>query len=310
MTSIATDSAKSWGSRAANWLLAGVLLLGAAFSARADDCSDYPGGLLDGTAGTAPPVQLNIDQDCRVQNYTQANPFSSNVNFDTDPGNPESQAHLIIFNNVWFTGQMSCNDNHIHNHRLWFTNGTIATNIQPQCQDLFIPVEKIDKQNPVGQTTATIGVPFTYTHTIPVLFDPLTGTVINDQGSLDELHGITVTDDLNESAAALTYVSHVAYWEGSNTPLVAGADYSFTNVGGLLTWEFGDFGTIIPAGEQIIIELTVVYCHDPAARRRLDDVCCAIDLQPGFPGDGINRNPGGQQPSTPGAQECHATGQH
>ena len=47
------------------------------------------------------------------------------------------------------------------------------------CQNLFIPVEKIDKQNPAGQTAATIGVPFTYTLTMPVLFDPVTGTVIN-----------------------------------------------------------------------------------------------------------------------------------
>ena len=114
-----------------NWLLAAVLLLGVAHSARSDDCSDFPGGVLDGAAGTVPPVQLNIDQDCRVQNYTQANPFDTNVNFDTDPGDPNSQAHLIIFNNVYFTGQMSCNDNHIHNHRLWFVNGTIATNLQP-----------------------------------------------------------------------------------------------------------------------------------------------------------------------------------
>ncbi|MGH8221636.1 MAG: hypothetical protein ACREQZ_01555, partial [Woeseiaceae bacterium] len=255
---------RRWGGRTANWLLAAVLLFGVAHSARADDCSDFPGGVLDGAAGTAPPVQLNIDQDCRVQNYTQSNPFDSNVNFDTDPGDPNSQRYLVIFNNVYFTGQMSCNDNHIHNHRLWFTNGTIATNIQPQCRSLFIPVEKIDKQNPAGQTTATIGVPFTYTHTMPVLWDPLTGTVINDQGSLDDLHGVTVIDDLNESAAALSYVSHLAYWEGSGTPLVEGTDYSFTNVGGLLTWEFGLFGIVIPAGEQIVIELTVVLDDDPA----------------------------------------------
>jgi large repetitive protein len=255
--------AKDRSSRAAKWLLGAALLLGVAHSARSDDCSDFPGGVLDGAAGTVPPVQLNIDQDCRVQNYTQANPFDSNVNFDTDPGDPNSQRYLIIYNNVYFTGQMSCNDNHIHNHRLWFTNGTIATNLQPQCRDLFIPVEKIDKQNPAGQTTATIGVPFTYTHTMPVMWDPITGTIISDQGSLDDLHGVTVTDDLNESAAELSYVSHVAYWEGSGTPLVEGVDYAFTNVGGLLTWELGTFGTIIPAGEQIVIELTVVLDDDP-----------------------------------------------
>jgi hypothetical protein len=151
MTSSGSHSAKIQGSRIVNWLLAFALLLGVAQAARSDDCSDF-GGLLDGAAGTVAPVQLNIDQDCRVQNYTQANPFDSNVNFDTDPGDPNSQRYLVIFNNVYFTGQMSCNDNHIHNHRLWFTNGTIATNLQPQCRDLFIPVEKIDKQNPAGQT--------------------------------------------------------------------------------------------------------------------------------------------------------------
>jgi hypothetical protein len=219
MTSIATDSAKKRGSRAANWLLAGVLLLGAAFSARAENCSDYPGGLLDGAAGTPDPTQLQIDRDCTIRNYPQSNPFDSNINFYSEPNDPDVERYLVIFDNVYFTGQMSCNDNDNHNHRIWFVNGTIAVNLQPQCRSLFIPVEKIDKQNPAGQTTATIGVPFTYTHTMPVLWDPVTGTVINGQGSLDDLHGVTVTDDLNESVAALTYVSHVAYWEGSNTPL-------------------------------------------------------------------------------------------
>lgn len=252
------------GGRMAAGLFGCVLLLGAVFSARADDCSDYPGGLLDGAAGTPYPVQLNIDQDCRVQNYTQSNPFDSNVNFDTDPGDPNSQRYLVIFNNVYFTGQMSCNDNHIHNHRLWFTNGTIATNLQPQCRSLFVPVEKIDKQTPPGQTTATIGVPFTYTLKMAVMWDPLTGTVISDQGSLDDLHGITVVDDLNESAAQLSYVGHSIYWESSGAPLVEGTDYSFTNVGGRLTWELGTFGTIVPAGEQVVIELSVVLDDDPA----------------------------------------------
>ncbi len=35
-------------------------------------------------------------------------------------------------------------------------------------------------------------------------------------------------------------------------------------MGGRLTWEFGLFGIIIPAGEQIIINLTVVLDDDPA----------------------------------------------
>ncbi|HEU0224220.1 MAG TPA: hypothetical protein VFR29_02175, partial [Steroidobacteraceae bacterium] len=255
---------KRTGSRKAGWLLGCVLLLGAVFSARAENCSDYPGGLLDGAAGTPDPTQLQIDRDCTIRNYPQSNPFDSNINFFSEPNDPDVQRYLVVFDNVHYTGQMSCNDNDNHNHRIWFVNGTIATNLQPQCRSLFIPVEKIDKQNPAGTTTATIGVPFTYSLTMPVLWDPLTGTVINGQGSLDDLHGVTVTDNLNESAAVLTYVSHVAYWEGTGTPLVQGTDYSFTNVGGVLTWEFGNFGIVIPAGEQIVIELTVVLEDDPA----------------------------------------------
>ena len=39
-------------------LLTFVLMLGAAFSAQAEDCSDYPGGVIDGLAGTPAPAQL------------------------------------------------------------------------------------------------------------------------------------------------------------------------------------------------------------------------------------------------------------
>ncbi|HSC29541.1 MAG TPA: DUF11 domain-containing protein, partial [Vicinamibacterales bacterium] len=77
-------------------------------------------------------------------------------------------------------------------------------------------------------------------------------------------HGITIIDDLNDSAAQLSYVSHSMYWESSGTPLVEGTEYSFTNVGGRLTWELGTFGTILPADEQIVIELTVVLDDDAA----------------------------------------------
>ena len=38
--------------------------------------------------------------------------------------------------------------------------------------------------------------------TIPVLYDPATGSVINFAGSLNDLHGITVVDDLTEDVIA------------------------------------------------------------------------------------------------------------
>src|SRR5262245_1326840 len=92
---------------------------------------------------------------------------------------------------------------------------------------------------------------------MPVLFDPATGTVINTQGSLDDLHGITVWDDLNATGAVLTYVSHTAYWKGTNTPV----PHTFSNSGGFLTF---DLFPVVPAGDQIILELTLVLEDTPA----------------------------------------------
>jgi uncharacterized repeat protein (TIGR01451 family) len=224
-----------------------------ASSAHAQDCSDYPGGLLDGFAGTIAPSQLQIDRNCTIRNYPASNPLRTNFSFLTQPGQT-NERWLIVFDNVVHTGQMACNS--VAGHRIWFTNGS-STSIQEGCQNLLIPVEKIDKQNPAGQSTATIGVPFTYRLTMPVLFDPGTGTVINVSGSLDDLHGATVWDDLNATGADLSYVRHTAYWEASGTPV----PHTFSNAGGSLT--FDDF-PVIPAGEQIVLELTVVLDDTPA----------------------------------------------
>jgi uncharacterized repeat protein (TIGR01451 family) len=93
--------------------------------------------------------------------------------------------------------------------------------------------------------------------TIPVLFNPNTGTVINNSGSVNALHGITVTDDLNATGASLRYVSHVAYWLSNGTPV----PHTFSNVGGLLT--FNNF-PVIPAGQQFVIDVTVVLNDTPS----------------------------------------------
>ncbi len=143
----------------------------------------------------------------------------------------------------------------VHEHRIWFVNGS-STRIKDGCQNYLIPVEKIDKKNPAGQTTATIGVPFTYTLTMPVLFAPATNVVIDWAGSPNDLHSVTLTDDLNATGVDLTYVSHVAYIQGTSTPV----PHTFTNVNGVLT--FDNF-PIIPAGQQIIIEVTVVLDDTP-----------------------------------------------
>src|SRR3989442_4757306 len=150
----------------------------------------------------------------------------------------------------------SSDTNNARPRGIWFVNGSTTT-VRTDCQNLFIPVEKIDKQNPPGPPVASIGVPFTYKLTIPVLFDPLSGIVINDQGSPNDLHSITITDDLNATGASLSYVSHTAFWKASGPPV----PHSFTNVGGLLT--FSNF-PVIPAGQQIIINITVVLNNVPA----------------------------------------------
>jgi uncharacterized repeat protein (TIGR01451 family) len=234
-------------------LLPLVLLLGAAYPAQAVDCSDFPGGVIDGFTGTPAPSQIQIDRNCTIRNYPASNPLSTNFSFLTQPGQTDER-WLVIFDNVVHTGQMACNA--VAGHIIWFTNGS-STAIQEGCQNLLIPVEKIDKQNPAGPSTATVGVPFTYTLTMPVLFDPGTGTVINSSGSLNDLHSVTLTDDLNATGADLSYVSHVAYWRGSGTPV----SHTFSNVGGVLT--FDDF-PVVPAGQQIVIELTVVLNDTPA----------------------------------------------
>ena len=91
---------------------------------------------------------------------------------------------------------------------------------------------------------------------MPVLYAPGTSVVIDWAGSPNDLHGVTVTDDLNATGVDLTYLSHVAYVEGTGTPV----SHTFSNVGGVLT--FDDFG-VIPAGQQIVIEITVVLDDTP-----------------------------------------------
>ncbi len=231
-------------------LLTLVLLLGTASAAQAEDCSQYPGGILDGFAGGIAPSQIKIDRDCTIRNFPGG--MSTNFSFEQSQQNPGPW--LVIFDNVVHTGQMACNA--VADHKIWFVNGSFS-GIHESCQNLFIPVEKIDKQNPPGQTTAAVGVPFTYSLTIPVLFDPLTGTVIDELGSANDLHSVTIWDDLNDAGVDLTYLSHVAYWRDTGVPV----PHTFTNAGGLLTFEVAP---IVPAGDQFVIEITVVLEDTPA----------------------------------------------
>src|SRR5262247_3899785 len=183
MTSSDTHNTKPRGSRIRILLFGFALLLLSAVPSRAQSvggCVANFGGVIDGFVNPVPPSQINIDGNCTIRNFPASNPLTSNISF-TGTG----RGWLVVFDNVDFIGNLSCDK--VHGNFIWFVNGSVTT-VRPNCQNFFIPVEKIDKQNPAGQTTAAIGVPFTYSLTIPVLFDPLTGTVIDNMGSPNDLH--------------------------------------------------------------------------------------------------------------------------
>jgi large repetitive protein len=252
MTSNGTNNVKVGYGRIAILLFAFALSMLVATPAWAEDCVADLGGVVDGFVNPVAPSQIQIDGNCTIRNFPASNPLSANFSFLTQPGQTDER-WLVIFDNVVHIGQMSCDA--VHNHLIWFTNGS-SSGIHANCQNLFIPVEKIDKQNPAGRTTATIGVPFTYTLRIPILYDPATGRVVNNSGSPNDLHGVTVWDDLNATGASLSYVSHTATWldDGTQVP------HTFSNAGGALT--FDNF-PIIPAGRQFVINLTVVLNDTP-----------------------------------------------
>jgi large repetitive protein len=250
MTASGTDNVR----RGHGWI--GILLFALAVSllgaspARADDCNGTYGGVIDGNVVRPAPSQINIDGNCTIKNFTGSNPLTSNISWF---GNNQT-SFLLIFDNVVHTGNMSCNLA-VQGNRIWFVNSS-STSVQTKCLSLLIPVEKIDKRNPPGPPFASIGVPFTWTLKIPVLFDPATGTVINTQGSVNDLHSITITDDLNATGVDLTVLSHTATWVDDGTPV----PHTFSNVGGVLT--FSNI-PIVAAGRQFVIQLTVVLNNTP-----------------------------------------------
>src|SRR5262249_24817704 len=202
MTSSNTNNARLRSTWMKILLFSLPLLLLTAIPAHADNCVANHGGVINGFANPVSPPNINIDGNCTFKNFPPSNPLTTNISFDGTV-----RKVLVIFDNVDFIGNIACDK--VHDNALWFVNGSI-TSVRPNCQNLFIPVEKIDKQNPAGQTTAAIGVPFTYKLIIPVLFDPLTAIVTNSKGSPNELHDITITDDLNATGVDMTFVSQTA----------------------------------------------------------------------------------------------------
>jgi uncharacterized repeat protein (TIGR01451 family)/fimbrial isopeptide formation D2 family protein len=208
-------------------------------------CSDPPYfGVIDGNIRPA-PTQITIDRDCTFQNFPQSKPLTTTINFHTN----DPTIYLIIFDNVYFTGHMACAN---VDHRIWFSNSSDYGSSNA-CQDLFIPVESIDKQNPAGQTTAAIGVPFTYTLTLPSM-------TLGGGPSVNDLHSVTLWDDLTATGVDLTYVDINAYYEGTSIPVTLVPEDNPDTPGGVWTPKNLSYKKIplIPAGEQIVVEITVV----------------------------------------------------
>src|SRR3989449_6846546 len=157
MTSSDTNNARPRGSWIKILLFAFGLLLLSAVPARAQSvggCVANFGGVIDGFVNPVPPSQINIDGNCTIRNFPASNPLTSNISFSGT-----GRGWLVIFDNVDFIGNISCDKS--HGNFIWFVNGSTTT-VRTTCQNLFIPVEKIDKQNPPGPPVASIGVPFTY----------------------------------------------------------------------------------------------------------------------------------------------------
>lgn len=229
-----------------------LLVLGAAPRAQAAGvfCSEF-GGVVDGyNPATLAAIQsastFGIDTNCTVKNFPQSMggfPIT-NINFNF----PGQQSFYIAFTNVYYYGNMSCNDPTQSDFWIYWAPGGF-NNISPSCQAFMVPVDAVSKKNPPGQSTAAVGVPFTYTVTVPLLGKlDATGT-FNYMANADDatVTNVVITDDLTTTGAALSYVSNTAYLvnpaTGARAPLNGGAPLT---LGASSTWLSNHPGVLLP----------------------------------------------------------------
>src|SRR5208337_1942090 len=270
-------------------LLLFALLLGAAHSAQAATvmCSQF-GGVVDGSnpatyAAIKNASTFGIDMDCTIKNF----PLSvggfpvTNINFHF----PKQQSYYIDFLNVYYDGHMACADP--THSTFWIYWATDSYNkMRSTCQSSTAPAEAVQKKNPPSQTTATIGVPFTYTITAPLLGNLDSSESFHYIKAADDatITNVVVTDDLTTTGASLTYVTNTAFMvnaaTGARTPINGGAPLKLGASGtwlashpGVLSdstkhlafsYEYNPALASIPAGDNIEIDLTVVLDNSPA----------------------------------------------
>lgn len=275
-----------------HWILiqlcAFFMLLGTAFSAYAVDCvADYD-GVIDGNVVRPAPSNINIDGNCIIRNFQPPNPLDTNISFFTSPGQ-EDRRWLVVFDNVDFTqGNIACDA--VHEHRIWFVNGSLHQ-VRPNCQNFLVPVESINKSAP---SYAAVGVPFTYRLLIPVLIDPSTGTVVLNGASQNDLHGITLYDNIGFDPVTV-YLNGLDDGDPSTPPVQlptvipgTGVDMSLVgtpsvrwctdlscatlgapvnpnivvNPSGLIEFHFPP-GFVLPKGGRLAIDITAVLNDNP-----------------------------------------------
>ncbi|MRR33088.1 DUF11 domain-containing protein [bacterium] len=271
-----------------------LLVLGAASRAQAAGvlCSQFSEKGVQGVVDGNNPVTLaavqaastfGIDMNCTVKNFPQSMggfPIT-NINFNF----PGQQSFYISFQNVYYYGNMSCNDpTHSEFWIYWAPGG--YNNISPKCQEFMVPVDAVKKENPPAQTTAAVGVPFTYTVKMPLMGKlDATGTFqyLADFDDAD-LANVVITDDLTTTGAALSYVSNRAWLvnptTGVRTPLNGGAPLTLGASGTWLanhpgivsdavkhlvfSYENNPSLALLPARHNVEIDLTVILDSSPA----------------------------------------------
>ncbi|MEN8140314.1 MAG: isopeptide-forming domain-containing fimbrial protein [Thermodesulfobacteriota bacterium] len=147
-------------------------------------------------------------------------------------------------------------------------------------------MESIFKENPAGQTTAAIGVPFTYSLTAPEMYDPWTETYIGGP-SISDLHSVRIWDDLSRTVTAVTDPADPSLdiegadltWVATNATYynnTAGTSFPITLVPETVADPGGKYPAwsnktpsyqpypLINAGDQIVVEFTVVLDDTPA----------------------------------------------
>jgi len=228
---------------------------------------DGPGAVANDGRLFGPTDQLSIDRSCTVKNFTCDVPLESTLNFAS-----HKDGTLIIFENVCYGGNFAC-ANVEGSAFVWAVNGSDFSSVKEGCQDLIIPVEKIEKSaedlndNPIS--SVSVGVPFRYTLDVPVLFDPVSGTVIPGYGSLNDIGNIEITDDMTPGTMGVDLeLLDISVSSDTTGAMTEGADYTVTSSAGnpsepgVLTFNILN-PNLLPSGDQIHITIEVMLTDDP-----------------------------------------------